>query len=97
MNKQEQIEIKIKEILELLGMDLKNDSIADTPRRVAKMYCKEIFAGAKEEIDEVMSVENSFYQKNQMVMQKKYRVQFILRTSPFTNSRQGPCRLYPRG
>jgi len=32
-------------IMETLGMDLDDDSLKDTPRRVAKMYVKEIFSG----------------------------------------------------
>ena len=45
-------ETKIKEIakhfkaiMEILGLDLKDDSLAGTPLRVAKMYVKEIFLG----------------------------------------------------
>jgi GTP cyclohydrolase I len=29
----------------ILGLDLQNESLKDTPRRVAKMYCEEIFTG----------------------------------------------------
>ena len=36
---------KFKEILEILGLDLNDDSIRDTPNRVAKMYVNEIFKG----------------------------------------------------
>ncbi|MEZ4793730.1 MAG: GTP cyclohydrolase I FolE [Gelidibacter sp.] len=36
---------KFKEIVEILGFDLANDSIKDTPNRVAKMYVNEIFRG----------------------------------------------------
>lgn len=32
-------------ILEQLGLDLQDDSLKDTPQRVAKMYCQEIFTG----------------------------------------------------
>ena len=34
---------KFKDIVEILGFDLTNDSIKDTPNRVAKMYVNEIF------------------------------------------------------
>lgn len=34
-----------REILETLGMDLKNDSLADSPDRIARMYVNEIFRG----------------------------------------------------
>ncbi|KQS36301.1 GTP cyclohydrolase I FolE [Pedobacter sp. Leaf194] len=33
------------EILEILGLDLSNDSLKGTPDRIAKMYVKEIFSG----------------------------------------------------
>lgn len=32
-------------ILEVLGLDLSDDSLCDTPRRIAKMYVNEIFSG----------------------------------------------------
>ena len=39
------IEERIHDILDILGMDLTDDSLSGTPRRVAKMYVKEIFKG----------------------------------------------------
>ncbi|MCC5918019.1 MAG: GTP cyclohydrolase I FolE [Cryomorphaceae bacterium] len=36
---------KFADILTILGMDLSDDSLRDTPQRVAKMYVKEIFSG----------------------------------------------------
>ena len=36
---------KFKDIVEILGLDLTNDSIKDTPKRVARMYVNEIFKG----------------------------------------------------
>ena len=43
--KVELIAEKFKDIVEILGFDLTNDSIKDTPNRVAKMYVNEIFKG----------------------------------------------------
>jgi GTP cyclohydrolase I len=37
------------EIMEILGLDLTDDSIAKTPERIAKMYVKEVFSGLNEE------------------------------------------------
>lgn len=34
-----------KEIMEVLGLDLSDDSLQDTPKRIAKMYVNEIFSG----------------------------------------------------
>lgn len=39
------IAIRFKEILEVLGLDLSDDSLQKTPYRIAKMYVNEIFSG----------------------------------------------------
>jgi len=39
------IEFRFMEIMEVLGLDLSDDSLVDTPSRVAKMYVNEIFSG----------------------------------------------------
>jgi GTP cyclohydrolase I len=39
------IEDHFAEIMAALGLDLRDDSLADTPRRVAKMFVEEIFRG----------------------------------------------------
>ena len=39
------IEKQFAIIMETLGLDLNDDSLKDTPGRVAKMYVKEIFSG----------------------------------------------------
>jgi len=45
----EEKRLKIKahftDILEILGLDLSDDSLCDTPQRIAKMYINEIFSG----------------------------------------------------
>ena len=41
------IEKHVESILDILGMDLKDDSLSKTPHSVAKMYVKEIFSGLK--------------------------------------------------
>ncbi len=43
--KKRRIEERFKEIMEVLGLDLSDDSLVDTPRRIAKMYVQEIFGG----------------------------------------------------
>lgn len=48
MDDQTKIELiseKFRDIIELLGLDLTDDSLKDTPKRVAKMYVNEIFSG----------------------------------------------------
>jgi GTP cyclohydrolase IA len=45
---EEKVEIIAKNflsIMETLGLDLKNDSLQDTPKRIAKMYVRELFSG----------------------------------------------------
>ena len=43
--KMELIEDKFREIMEIMGLDLTDDSLAETPHRIAKMYVHEIFSG----------------------------------------------------
>lgn len=43
--KMERIKKNVEEIMHTLGLDLSDDSLKDTPLRVAKMYVKEIFSG----------------------------------------------------
>lgn len=41
----EKIEGLLEEILQTLGLDLSDDSLSETSKRVAKMYVKEVFSG----------------------------------------------------
>lgn len=43
--KYQRIKEAMTEIVDVLGLDLKDDSMAETPHRIAKMYVDEIFAG----------------------------------------------------
>ncbi len=43
--KKEKIEQHMREILNLLGLDLTDDSLEETPQRISKMYVDEIFSG----------------------------------------------------
>ena len=43
--KVEQIEAHFRSIMEILGLDLSDDSLQGTPKRVAKMYVQEVFSG----------------------------------------------------
>lgn len=40
-----QIEAHMTEVMKLLNLDLSDDSLAETPQRIAKMYVDEIFPG----------------------------------------------------
>ena len=65
------IEGHMAEVMRLLNLDLADDSLADTPRRIAKMYVDEIFSGLdyanfpkitlienKMHVDEMVTVRN---------------------------------------
>jgi GTP cyclohydrolase IA len=43
--RKEKIEHHMREILTLMSLDLTDDSLSDTPKRIAKMYVDEIFSG----------------------------------------------------
>lgn len=43
--RKEKIEYHMREILTYMSLDLSDDSLSDTPRRIAKMYVDEIFSG----------------------------------------------------
>jgi GTP cyclohydrolase I len=43
--KKEKIAVLFKEIMDVIGLDLTDDSLKGTPKRVAKMYIEEIFSG----------------------------------------------------
>ena len=48
-------------IMKILDLDLNDDSLKDTPKRVAKMYVEEIFEGLDEsKIPNIKKFENSF-------------------------------------
>ena len=59
-----------KEIMNILGLDLEDDSLQGTPYRVAKMYVEEVFSGLNpDNLPEVKLFENK-YQYNEMLVEK---------------------------
>lgn len=68
------IEESFATILHTLGLDLNDDSIRDTPRRVAKMYVKEIFHGLHPDEQPGISVFDNAYQYNKMLVEKNITV-----------------------
>jgi GTP cyclohydrolase I len=44
-DKKARIESHFREIMEVLGLDLRDDSFMETPQRIARMYIDEIFSG----------------------------------------------------
>jgi len=64
------IEGHFRGIMETLGLDLRDDSLRGTPRRVAKMFVKEIFSGLNPaNFPEIALFENK-YKYNQMLVEK---------------------------
>jgi GTP cyclohydrolase I len=64
------IEGHFKEIMHTLGLDLKDDSLKNTPRRVAKMYVKEIFSGLNPANKPTITLFENKYGYNQMLVVK---------------------------
>jgi GTP cyclohydrolase I len=64
------IEKHFREIMLIMGLDLKDDSLKGTPARVAKMYIKEIFSGLNPaNKPEIKLFENKF-KYNEMLVEK---------------------------
>ena len=68
--KMELIEGHFKEIMNILGLDLTDDSLSGTPYRVAKMYVKEIFSGLNPANKPRVALFDNKYQYNQMLVEK---------------------------
>ncbi|MFT5752774.1 MAG: GTP cyclohydrolase I [Dokdonia sp.] len=58
------------QIMEVLGLDLTDDSLKGTPNRVAKMYIEEIFSGLNPENKPKIALFENKYQYNQMLVEK---------------------------
>jgi len=71
----ETIEHHFKKIMETLGLDMTDDSLADTPLRVAKMYNNEIFWGLDvEAFPKCTTVENKMHY-DEIVVERGVNVQ----------------------
>ena len=65
------IEDLTKQMLEVLGLDLTDDSLEETPMRVAKMYVDEIFSGLRyDTFPKCTTVENKFCNGDEFVLEK---------------------------
>ncbi len=70
----ELIEKKFKDIMEVLGLDLSDDSLKDTPKRVAKMYVKEIFGGLNPQNKPAITLFENRYKFNEMLVERSIAV-----------------------
>ena len=59
-----------EEVLEILGMDLTDDSMSGTPRRVAKMFVNEIFSGLDPNNKPKSSTFENKYKYGEMLVEK---------------------------
>lgn len=66
----EKITHHFSEIMKTLGLDLTNDSLEQSPHRVAKMYVNEIFGGLKPEAFPKMTVIENDMKYDQMIVIK---------------------------
>jgi GTP cyclohydrolase IA len=80
-----QIEHHFAKIMQTLGLDLEDDSLCDTPKRVAKMYVKEIFYGLNYDnfpkctrIQNKMGINNSFVLERNINVQSNCEHHFVI-------------------
>lgn len=59
-----------REIMETLGLDMTDDSLRETPNRVAKMYVQEIFSGLDPDKKPVPALFDNKFGYDQMLVQK---------------------------
>jgi GTP cyclohydrolase I len=70
----ELIQKHFKEIMQIVGLDLTDDSLSGTPERVAKMYVKEIFSGLNPKNKPQVKLFENKYKYNQMLVEKDITV-----------------------
>ncbi len=64
------IENYFEKIMHTLGLDLTDDSLKGTPKRVAKLYVNDLFKGLNEKNKPSMSTFENKYQYRQMLVEK---------------------------
>lgn len=66
----ELIEKHFREIMNIMGLDLTDDSLKGTPHRVAKMYVKEVFSGLNPKNKPVAKLFENKYKYKEMLVEK---------------------------
>lgn len=64
------IENHFRSIMDIMGLDLTDDSLKGTPKRVAKMYIKEIFSGLNPKNKPDIKLFENKYKYQQMLVEK---------------------------
>ncbi len=72
--KRNRIENSVRDILDTLGMDLEDDSLKGTPRRVAKAFVNELFAGLNPANKPKLSTFDNNYKYGEMLVEKNITV-----------------------
>ena len=70
----ESIQDDVRSIMETLGLDLTDDSLNGTPKRVAKMFVNEIFGGLNPDKKPSASTFDNKYQYGEMLVEKNITV-----------------------
>jgi GTP cyclohydrolase I len=70
-----EIETSFKHIMSVLGLDLDDDSLCETPKRVAKMYVNEIFWGLDPEAFPKCTTVDNKMNYDEMVIERNINVQ----------------------
>ncbi len=68
--KKQKIAYHFAEIMDTLGLDLTDDSLKETPNRVAKMYVDEIFSGLSPQNKPDVKLFDNKYKYNQILLEK---------------------------
>ena len=68
--KKQKIEVLFSKIMDVIGLDLNDDSLKGTQKRVAKMYIDEIFSGINPKNKPKIALFENKYQYNQMLVEK---------------------------
>jgi GTP cyclohydrolase I len=63
-----------EEIMRILGLDLEDDSLRNTPRRVAKMYVQEVFSGLNPANKPKITLFDNKYNYDEMLIEKNIKV-----------------------
>jgi GTP cyclohydrolase I len=66
----ERIQKDVQSILDTLGLDLTDDSLKGTPKRVAKMFVKEVFGGLHPQLKPKASTFQNKYKYGEMLVEK---------------------------
>jgi GTP cyclohydrolase I len=71
----EQITDHFAQIMNILGLDLDDDSLKGTPKRVAKMYVQEIFKGLNKQNKPAMTTFDNKYKYRRLVIERNIPLQ----------------------